>query len=59
MGKNILKFQILHDDFMRQLIGILTAMYCHPLLTRTSNASSSIMNAIVPTGLEALICNKS
>lgn len=26
-------------------------MYCHPLLTRTRRASSSITYAIVPTGL--------
>lgn len=31
----------------------LTAMYCHPLLTRTKSASSSIMYAMVPTGLKA------
>lgn len=28
-------------------------MYCHPLLTRTKSASSSIMYAMVPTGLKA------
>lgn len=31
----------------------LTAIYCHPLLTRTKSASSSIMYAMVPTGLKA------
>lgn len=35
---------------MEQLkLNLLTAMYCHPLLTRTNSASSSMMYAIVPT----------
>lgn len=36
----------------------LTAMYCHPLLTRTSNASSSMMYAMVPTGVVEDICKE-
>lgn len=37
----------------------LTAIYCQPLLTRTSSASSSVMYARVPGGLSADFCGTS
>lgn len=44
------KGDLFSNAFAFNIICNLTAIYCQPLLTLTSKASSSRINAIVPTG---------